>query len=145
MTSFNSEPVSIKRNSHLVFDFLADFHNFEKLMPSQVTDWRSDGDSCSFNIQNMATLAMRYEQKVPFSHIKIISEGKSPFSFDLQCFIEPSTVESCIVNLQLNASLNPMLKMMVSKPLSNFINILAHKLQEVCETTLPESGVNDVL
>lgn len=136
MTSFDSEPVSIHRNSQLVFDFLADFRNFEKLMPSQITDWKSDSESCSFNIQNMATLAMRYEQKVPYSHIKIISEGKSPFNFDLQCFIEQSSVESCKVNLQLNASLNPMMKMMVSKPLSNFINILANKLKEVCESTL---------
>jgi hypothetical protein len=79
----------------------------------------------------MATLGMRYESKMPHQHIKINSEGKSPFPFDLQCFIQENSPEVCKVKLQFNASMSPMIKMMAARPLENFINILAVK--EVCE------------
>lgn len=145
MTTFNSEQVTIARENALIFEFLSDFNNFQSLMPPQVTDWQSDTESCSFNIQNMAALGMRYESKRPFDHIKIKSEGKSPFTFDLQCFLEPSGVNSTQVELQLNAELNMMLKMMASKPLANFVNILANKLKEVCESQLPLNREDNLL
>ncbi|MGE5317748.1 MAG: SRPBCC family protein [Chloroflexota bacterium] len=145
MTTFNSEQVNIARNNNLIFEFLSDFNNFQSLMPPQVSDWQSDSGHCSFNIQNMATLGMRYESKTPFNHIKIVSEGKSPFQFDLQCFLESTAENSTDVELQLNADLNMMLKMVASKPLANFINILARQLKEVCEKQLPENRENNLL
>jgi len=134
MATFRSEQVTIERNDGFVFNFLSDFNNFQKLMPPQVTDWQSDGESCSFNIQNMATLGMRYKEKTPDSHIYIQSEGKVPFDFNLQCFIEKVADQVCSVTLEFNADLSPMLKMIASKPLENFINILALKLKEICES-----------
>ncbi len=141
MTTFNSEEVTIQRSEKYIFEFLSDFNNFESLMPPQVSDWQSDSEHCSFSIQNMATLGMRFQKKEPYSHIVIVSEGKSPFRFDLQSFLQPAGIESTNVRLQLNADLNMMLKMMASKPLSNFINILAHKLKEVCESQFPGESV----
>ncbi len=141
MTTFDSEEVTIERSDRQVFEFLSDFNNFQSLMPPQVTDWQSDSEHCSFTIQNMATLGMRYEKKEPFNHIVIASEGKSPFTFNLQCFLNTAGTERTTVRLQLNADLNMMMKMVASKPLSNFINILAHKLKEVCEERLPGQAV----
>ncbi len=103
-------------------------------MPSQVSDWKSDGESCSFNIQNMATLGMRFKSKTPDSHILIEADGKVPFQFDLQCFIDKVGEHTCEVRLELNADLNPMMMMLAAKPLGNFINILAEKLREICES-----------
>ncbi|MFH1121404.1 MAG: SRPBCC family protein [Bacteroidota bacterium] len=134
MATFRSEEVTIARTDDFVFNFLSDFNNFQQLMPPQVTDWKSDGESCSFNIQNMATLGMRYKEKIPDKHIFIQSEGRVPFDFDLQCFIVSSSDRSCDASLEFNADLSPMLKMLASKPLENFINILAQKLKEICES-----------
>lgn len=145
MTTFNSEQVTIERNNQLIFEFLSDFNNFESLMPPQVSDWESDSEHCSFNIQNMATLGMRYSVKEPFDHIGIVSEGKSPFDFDLHCYLDPVSENSTNVRLQLNADLNMMLKMMASKPLANFVNILAIKIKEESEAVLPEGGKHNIL
>jgi len=134
MANFKSDLVVIDRSNSDVFNFLCDFNNFEKLMPPQVTDWKSDGESCSFTIQNMASLEMRYESKTPNNHILIKSEGRVPFSFDLQCFIEAIDSNRCNTRLEFNADLNPMIMMMASKPLANFVNILAGKLKEICES-----------
>lgn len=145
MTTFNSEQVNIERNNQVIFEFLSDFNNFESLMPPQVSDWESDSDHCSFNIQNMATLGMRYSIKKPFDYIVIVSEGKSPFNFDLHCHLDAVDANSTNVRLQLNADLNMMLKMVASKPLANFVNILAVKIKEESETRLPEGGKDNIL
>jgi len=134
MANFKSDSVVIHRSDNHVFGFLSDFNNFEKLMPPQISDWKSDGQSCSFNIQNMATLGMRYETLTPNNHILIKSEGKVPFSFNLQCFIDALDNDSSNTRLEFNADLNPMFMMMAAKPLANFINILAVRLKEVCES-----------
>ncbi|NTW23274.1 MAG: hypothetical protein HGA37_01135 [Lentimicrobium sp.] len=134
MATFKSDEVVIGRNDTYVFAFLSDFNNFQKLMPPQVTDWKSDGESCSFNIQNMATLGMRFKSKTPDSHIFIQADGKVPFQFDLQCFIAAVDENSCTARLELNADLNPMLMMLAAKPLGNFINMLAVKLKEICDS-----------
>jgi hypothetical protein len=134
MATFRSDEVTIGRTDGYVFGFLSDFNNFQKLMPPQVSDWQSDGERCSFNIQNMATLGMRFKSKLPNSHIFIEADGKVPFEFDLQCFITDIDGSNCTAKLELNASLNPMMMMLASKPLGNFINILAEKLKEVCES-----------
>ena len=55
--------------------------------------------------------------------------GKVPFDFLLTVDIE-SAGEKSNVKLICEAELNVMLKMMVEKPLTNFFNILAKKLQE---------------
>lgn len=133
MTTFTSKQTTITRSAGYVFRFLSDFNNFGKLLPPQVTEWECDSESCSFNIQNMAKLELRYEVKQPNSHIKMVSEGKSPFSFDVQCYIADTSDQTCEVQLELNAKLNPMIKMMASRPLANFIDILAEKLKETCE------------
>lgn len=133
MTTYDSDETTIAQSHSFVYDFLSDFNNFEKLMPSQISQWQSDSESCSFNIQNMATLAMRYQLREPHHHLKIVSEGKSPFPFDLQCFIQEYGSGWCKVKLQFNAQMNPMIKMMAARPLENFVNLLAVKLKEVCE------------
>lgn len=137
MTTFTSEQTTINRSAEYVFRFLSDFNHFGKLLPPQVTDRECDEDSCSFNIQNMAKVALRYEIKKPFSHIKMVSEGNSSFKFDVQCFIADTSEQTCEVQLELNAKLNPMLKMMASKSLANFIDILVAKLKEICEEEPP--------
>ncbi|MCD6661576.1 MAG: hypothetical protein LT105_15550 [Lentimicrobium sp.] len=134
MASFNSNEVSIAKSDGFVYDFLSDFRNFEKLMPEQITNWSSDGESCSFTIQNMATLGMKFRTKTPNSLLDIESDGKSPFPFTLTCNIKAKEADHCITALHLNADLSPMLMMMASRPLSNFVNILAEKLKQVCES-----------
>lgn len=130
MTRLSSDKVTCPKNPEAIFNFLSDFNNFERLMPEQVTNWESTVDTCSFTIAGMATLGMRIQEKTPFSSIKVTREGKAPFDFNLTCTIEPSGAGS-EVQLLFDADLNPMLKMMAERPLTNFLNLLAGKMKEI--------------
>ncbi|MBW6492045.1 MAG: hypothetical protein K0B15_12715 [Lentimicrobium sp.] len=133
MASFTSNAVTIAKSNDFIYNFLCDFRNFENLMPEQVSGWSTDGESCSFTIQNMATLGMKFRNKTPNSLLDIESDGKSPFPFTLVCNILETHEQNTEVKISLNAELSPMLMMMASRPLGNFVNILAEKLKEVTE------------
>ncbi|MFM2136426.1 MAG: hypothetical protein RL021_1826 [Bacteroidota bacterium] len=128
MTSLQSDKVTVARPAATVYEFLSDFNHFKDLMPEQVTNWQSTESECSFTISGMASLGMKLTEKVPHSLIKATRHGSAPFDFTLSCKIEDKGSESA-VQLVFDADLNPMLKMMAERPLTNFLNLLVHRLQ----------------
>ena len=130
MTRLESETLRIHKPPGEVFSFLSDFNNFQLIMPEQVVDWESTTDTCSFTIKGMATLGMKMEERKPDNYIRISSNGKVPFDFLLYCHINGNENASK-VQMAFDANLNPMLKMMASKPLTNFLNLMVGKLQAI--------------
>lgn len=128
MTRIESDVKLVNRSAESVFTQLSNFNNFENLMPEQVTNWTSSEDECNFTIAGMATLGMKIVEKNPHSLIKVTRNGKAPFDFNLDCSIKETSPETCEVQLAFDADLNPMLKMMAVKPLTNFLNLLVGRL-----------------
>ena len=124
-----SEKVEVNKSSQEIFSFLSDFNNFQKLMPPQVTDWKSTADECSFTISGMASIGMKIVERTPNTRMKIVSNGKVPFEFTLNVLLEEAAPAKTIGQLIFEADLNPMMKMMVEKPLTNFFNSLAEKMK----------------
>jgi carbon monoxide dehydrogenase subunit G len=130
MTTIESNEALVNKSAQDVYNFLSDFRNFEKLMPEQVMNWKADENECSFTIKGMASLGMKIKSKTPHSLIEIESSGKTPFGFVMKCMIADKQKQSG-VKLILEADMNPMLKMMAERPLTNFLNLLANKLAEI--------------
>lgn len=131
LTKIESDKVEINNSAENIFNYLTDFNNFQKLMPSQVTNWQSTEEECSFTINGMATIGMKIIDKTPYSLITITSNGKVPFEFKLFILITSKDENNCVGQINFESDLNPMLKMMVEKPLGNFFNILAQKMKEI--------------
>lgn len=130
MTEFISEKTRINASAKEVFDFLSDFRNFQHLMPEQIKNWKADQDHCSFTIEGMADLSMRIASKNPHKNIHIVADGKNPIDYTLDVFLFPDDENQCKAELVFNASLNPFIKAMASRPLQNFVEMLVKKLQE---------------
>lgn len=130
-TKIESEKVDINNSSENIFNYLSDFNNFEKLMPSQVTNWTSTSEDCSFTINGMATIGMKIIDKAPFSKITITSHGKVPFEFKLFVLLTEKDTTNCVGQLTFESDMNMMMKMMVEKPLGNFFNMLAQKMKDI--------------
>jgi len=131
--NFNSKPATLNANQKTVYEFLADFNNFEKLMPDQVTNWKSDKESCSFTIQGMADLTLKYTLKEAFHTIKVEPEGKSPISFDLVLNLKINDLDEqkTTGTIEINANLNPMMAMLAKRPLENLVEVMSEKLNGV--------------
>lgn len=130
MTRLESDKTTVNKPAAEVYTFLSDFNNFGSLMPEQVGDWQSTADECSFTIKGMASLGMKITERTPNSHIKIVRNGKAPFDFELHVNIEDKGPD-CEVQLLFDADLSPVMKLMASKPLTNFLNLLINRLKTV--------------
>ena len=130
MTRLESNKETIGQTAEQVFHFLTDFNNIGKLMPEQVEQFIVDGETCKFTIKGMATLGLKYEQKTPNSEVVMVKHEKAPFDLKLICKIED---QGSVSGLQLffDADLNPFLKMMAEKPLTNFLNLLVSKYKSM--------------
>ena len=79
----------------------------------------------------MATIGMKIIEKVPHSLIKITSNGKVPFNFTLNVELGMIDLNKCNARLVFESDINPMMRMMVEKPLQNFFNMLVRKLKDL--------------
>ena len=120
---------TINKDIVSVYNFLTDFNNFQSLMPDQITNWQSDVDSCSFTIQGMASIKLAFSEKVPHTLIKLVPEGKVPFSFGLTIKLSGQD-NSTIAKVDVDANLNPMMAMMAKRPLENLVNVMAGNINE---------------
>lgn len=132
MSHIETEVVSCQQSAEKIFNFLSDFNNFKALMPPQVTNWQSTSETCTFTINNMATVGMKIESKTPHSKIHIISDGgKVPFSFTLDVLLTPLNDSNCTGQLVFDADIPIFLRPMVEGPLGNFFNLLAKKMADI--------------
>ncbi len=127
--TIEGRPATINKDIVSVYGFLTDFNNFESLMPDQITNWQSDINSCSFTIQGMADIKLTFSKKTPHTYIKLVPEGKVPFSFSL--IIRLSEQENnTLAKVEVDAQLNPMMAMMAKRPLENLVNVMAGNINE---------------
>lgn len=123
-----SNKTIVNKSDQQVFLFISDFNNFVHLMPPEVKDLKVTQNDCSFSIQGMPTIHLKIEEKVAYSLVRMVSkDGKLDFS--LNCNLEAIDETSCYAHFTFDAQLNSMMKMMVQKPLTNFLNTLVEKLK----------------
>jgi hypothetical protein len=131
MTNIESKRVSINNTQQEVFEFLGDLNNFKMLLPQdKISDWKSDKSFCSFRVQGMATIDLMLKSSEPNSRHHIVSGTEAPFPFTLDIFVEAQGENSIAYN-KFSGEINPFLKLMVEKPLSNLFNYIADKVAEV--------------
>ncbi len=125
----------ISAGQNKVFQFLSDFNNYEKLMPEQIVNWQSDKDTCSFTIKGMADLKLKFARKEASRLLELVPEGKTPVKFSLLINLEPDELneQKTVVNVHVDADLNPMLAMIAKRPFENLANTISEELHKVFE------------
>lgn len=127
-----SKKAIVNTSAERAFNFISDFNNFQNLLPNdKVSDYKSTADTCSFNINGMATIGMRIKERIPNTKLEVVSDGKNPFNFSLTILLSEQSPNSCEAQIIFNADVNPFVKMMVETPLTNFFNMLAEKLPQM--------------
>lgn len=131
MTNIESKHVSVNNTQQEVFEFLGDLNNFQQLLPQdKISNWKSDKDFCSFKVSGMATIDLHLKSSEPHNRHHIVSGEEAPFPFTLDIFVEAQGENSVAYN-KFTGDINPFLKLMVEKPLSNLFNYIADKVAEV--------------
>lgn len=144
MEKYISDVKLIDHNQQIVFEHLANFENLAEYLNSgliekitkqvpqvKITDFKSDRDSCKFNITGMGVAKIQIVNREPFKTIKVQSSGGLPLSFTFWIQLLPVTPQQTKMRLTLHADMNMMIKMMAGDRLQGGINQLAETLSKL--------------
>lgn len=124
----NTQQQVVKASQQVVYDFLMDMNNFETLFPQdKIKDWQATEDSCMCEVKGMGKIGLKRVASTPHSLIYLDST-KTPFKFTLNLFVEAAEENQSKAHLEFDAEINPFMKMMVEKPLTEFFNNLVMQL-----------------
>ncbi|MBK8227819.1 MAG: hypothetical protein IPK70_11675 [Flavobacteriales bacterium] len=131
MTTIESKKVEIRKPAAELHAFLLDMNNFEQLLPtSRISEWQSDGKSCSFKVQGAASIGLALDGGESPSLVKMKATERSPFPFTLDVHLQ-ETNGTTTLHQVFNADLNPFIKMMVEKPLGNLFDHIADRMKAI--------------
>ena len=129
MTNFKSPEVEVNISVEALYNKLSNVNNLRDILPPQISEFQSTKDSCCFKMSGMPTIHLEIAEKIPNSKISLIAKD-SQVPFTLECNISENG-NMAKATLEINAELNMMMKMMLEKPLSNFLNSASEGLKNL--------------
>lgn len=108
------------------FEIVSDMRNIPALLPKEVQNVQADEDNLSFTVQGMGSMTLRVSQRISYSLVQLVPAGKTPFPFVLSVKIA-GLGNNCRVMYEIDAEMNPFMKMMAQRPLQNLLNMMAEK------------------
>lgn len=122
--------VTVNKSDQELFSFFTQVGNFEQLMPENTQKFEVDGDSFLFALKGMPEIRLVLKEKTEFSNVTL-GAASSKLPFTLAANISAISDTQSEVQLVFNGDFNPMMAMMVKKPLTNFINTLTDNIAKL--------------
>ena len=131
LSHYESRTGSLSCTPSEVFGFVTDIRNFERFIPKDsVSNWQTGTDSCSFTVPMVGTVSARIIQKEPDRKVVYNGDALKMNDFEVSLFINEGKGGHAEVKVQLDADLNPMLRMVASKPIDNFLEVLVREMEK---------------
>lgn len=131
-STFESKIGTVKSSDEKIFNFLSNFNNFKNFIPADKVDkFESSEDHCRFGVPGMGEIGLKVIEREPFKNLKITGDGMGNQKFTLWVQLKPVAENDTKVKLTLKADLNPMIKMMASKPIQDFLDKLVDAMEKI--------------
>lgn len=130
MKSYKGQVETVNSSSTKVYEFLSDFNNFTSFLPPQIEDWECNELQCSFSIQGLGKLKLNFKEKTPNSLIIVqpAPESGLPIEFFIKILINQlEENDKCNFQFIVEADINPMISMLVDKPLKQFVEVITQR------------------
>jgi carbon monoxide dehydrogenase subunit G len=125
--NIDGNTVSLAKTQEELFNFFSDLTNFEKIMPANINKFEVDGDSFLFGLPGMPEIRLVLSEKTAFSHV-ILGAASSKLPFTLAANIAKVEENKSEVTLNFVGDFNPMMTMMIKKPLTKFVETLTENI-----------------
>jgi len=128
--NIEGKKVLIAKSSKEAYNFFMTLENFELLMPTSTEKFEVEGDSFLFGLKGMPEIRLVLGNNIEYSKVSL-GAASSKLSFTLEANILSISDSSSEVQLQFDGDFNPMMAMMVKKPLTNFIDTLTENIAKL--------------
>jgi hypothetical protein len=128
--NLESKKTVINKSQKDFFEFLSHLENFEQIMPENNEKFEVDGESFIFSLKGMPEIRLIVKEKQEFNKI-VLGAASSKLNFSLTAIIDSISENSCETQLLFEGEFNPMMAMMVKKPLQKFIDTLTEQAEKL--------------
>ncbi|CAM1364333.1 Orotate phosphoribosyltransferase [Tenacibaculum litopenaei] len=122
--------VTVNKAANEVFDFFTKLENYQQLMPENTEKFEVDGESFIFGLKGMPEIRLVLKDKTEFTNVTL-GAASSKLPFTLASDIKEIAADQCEVSLKFAGDFNPMMAMMVKKPLTKFIDTLTENIAKL--------------
>jgi carbon monoxide dehydrogenase subunit G len=126
LTLTNTSP-NIAKPAEAVFEKISRFSNFQGLMPEQVERFEATDDTCILGVKGLPPLHLKMTERIAPEKVLVTTEGKNPVSFELLVQVQVIDASNSTITFTFSSDLNPMMKMMLEKPLSYLVKQMAER------------------
>lgn len=129
MAKFIADTLTFNADEKWFADFFSDIGNLRLIMPDEIENWNVEGDQCSFTIKNLGLLKMEKGFVNSNAEYEYISTAESKVDFTLIFKFQKEAPATSSGQFEIHTDINPLVEMMVKRPLMNFVNLLTKNLQ----------------
>ncbi|MGC5744079.1 SRPBCC family protein [Chryseobacterium sp. NFX27] len=119
--------IIVNKSSKDLSEILKSPENYKDFMPDGLQKFETRDNGFKFGLQGMPEIALKIdevnEQKA------VLKSASSSLDFTLTAALNPINENQTEVQMLFEGKFNPFIKMMVEKPLQNFINTLTDKIE----------------
>ncbi len=134
--------ILIKQTPVFIFSLFNDLSRFFINLPPQLREKVVvDTDSIVMNVKGFK-IGVIVEERVPYSKVSFKDNGDSPFPFHLSFNMVAVGFDSTLFNIELNAELNVMMKMMIGGRIQEFVDKFTDQIELILSGQKPDiSGI----
>ncbi|MCE5346267.1 MAG: hypothetical protein LLG13_08280 [Bacteroidales bacterium] len=130
LSQFESRSGQLTCRPEELYRFVTDIRNFERFVPQGIiNNWQAEKGSCSFTLSMIGPVGLRLAETEINNKVVYNGDALKKNDFSLVINISSSINNSAEVKVQLNADLNPMLKMVAAKPIAQFLETLINEME----------------
>jgi hypothetical protein len=122
--------VTTQKSAKEVYTFFTELGNFKFLMPENIEKFEVEGTSFIFGLKGMPEIRLLLKEKTEYSKITL-GAASSKLPFTLVADIEEISENSSTVQLHFDGDFNPMMSMMIKKPLTKFVDTLSQNIGKI--------------
>ena len=121
--------IIVNKSSSELAGMLKNPQDYKDLMPESLQNFEAREDGFKFGLKGMPEIALKIEN-VSDKEV-VLKSSSSSLDFALTGTMNPVSESQTEVQLLFEGKFNPFIKMMVEKPLQNFINSLTDKIEQL--------------
>lgn len=121
--------IIVNKSSSELAGMLKNPQDYKDLMPEGLQSFEAREDGFKFGLKGMPEIALKIDN-VSDTEV-VLKSASSSLDFALTGSMNPLNEKQTEVQLLFEGKFNPFIKMMVEKPLQNFINSLTDKIEQL--------------
>ena len=116
-----------------IYSFFSDCNNFQQFASSEkIKNWQSDSESCCLTIDGAGDIVFRIVERRPNELIKFSIENDQAEDIFLWIQLKSVHPSDTRIKITVKLSANPMLRMLISKPLKQGLDKIVETIERSC-------------